>query len=109
MQWLMESFKGLKHVPFEHFACSLVCARALERSFRKLQRRLKVASDRRYQEYVERYTLEAEEAERGARKSRQRRRSRRLRVTETWPTDMHIHSTRTPHRGGRGLCKCSLM
>lgn len=82
VRWLMESYLGLKHVPFEHFACSRSCADALARNFQKIQVRLIRLHEEAYRRLVS-----AAEREAG-----QSPRHHKLKVTETWDSDMHVHN-----------------
>ncbi len=81
VQWLVESYLGLRHIPFEHTACSIPCAWTLQKRFKKIQSQMMDKHDREYQEMLERYA--GEEEAHGSRHSS----SNRLRIVETWNLD----------------------
>ena len=81
----MESYLGLKHVPFEHFACSNTCARKLNATFQKIQSRLKLQHDQEYQAMLEKYAAQ-EPLHRHQWRGRRGRR-RELEVMELWNAD----------------------
>ena len=86
IRWLMESYLGLKHVPFEHFACCSSCARTLNDSFQSIQSRLKQQHDREYQTMLEKYA-DMEPAGRPRHWSLFRKTRKELEVRELWCTD----------------------
>ena len=86
IRWLLESYLGLKHVPFEHFACCSACARTLNDSFQSIQSRLKQQHDREYQTMLEKYA-DMEPAGRPRHWSLFRKARKELEVRELWCTD----------------------
>ena len=95
IRWLVESYLGLKHIPFEHFACSRGCARRLNISFQKIQSKLKQQHDQAYQTMLERYA-DTETAGQARHGSFLRKKRKELEVREMWRTDFGPWST-----GGR--------
>ena len=94
IRWLVESYLGLKHVPFEHFACSSGCARTLNDSFRKVQSKLKQEHDQDYQNMLDQYT-DTEGKGRARHYSFLRKRRKELEVQEMWCADFSQLSTGT--------------
>ena len=62
VSWLMECILGLRHVPFQHFACSLDCASALERGFQTTQTRLMAETEAQYRRQMRQYGGEEDSA-----------------------------------------------
>ena len=101
IRWLMESYLGLRHVPFEHFACSIECARSLNDSFQGIQARLKRQHDEAYQSMLDQYAGETGgvasggSAGKGNRRRRRgrgwsllgRRTGKQLEIREMWCTE----------------------
>ena len=102
LRWLLESYLGLKHVPFEHFACSPKCARRLNDSFHQIQSRLRKQHDEAYQSMLDRYADSSGGVVGGAgpkrgcpRQPRQRgrsllggRREKQLEIREMWGSEL---------------------
>ena len=87
IRWLMESYLGLKHVPFEHFACSSTCASVLNKRFQTIQARLKQQHDNEYKSMLERYS----DLEPGNR-SQILQNAKSLEVQELWSPDFNQSS-----------------
>lgn len=94
IRWLVESYLGLKHIPFEHFACSSSCARTLNDSFQKIQSRLKQQHDQDYQNMLDQYT-ETEGKGRTRYYSFLHKRRKELEVQEMWCADFSQLSSGT--------------
>ena len=116
IRWLVESYLGLRHVPFEHFACSPECARRLNDSFQAIQGRLKKEHDEAYQSMLDQHAA-AESGgvaggggAPGGKRSRQQRRRRwsflggrsmkQLEIREMWCTEWASTSPALYGRGG---------
>ena len=78
VRWLVESYLGLRYVPFEHYACCRSCAESLEAGFHKIQTKLKKEKDEEYRQLVQRYS-DHEPPRSG---------HRRVQIMETWRTDL---------------------
>ena len=108
IRWLVESYLGLRHVPFEHFACSPECARSLNDSFQTIQARLKKEHDEAYQSMLDQHAAESGGGAPGGGKSNRRQRGRgwsflggrsgkQLEIREMWCTEWATSSS-----SGRG-------
>jgi Leucine-rich repeat (LRR) protein len=86
IRWLVESYLGLKHIPFEHFACSTECACTLNDNFQKIQSKLKREHDQEYQSMLDQYSS-SDTSGRSRAHSFLRKRRKELEVQETWSTD----------------------
>ena len=107
MRWLVESYLGLRHVPFEHFACCMECALVLEGQFQTIQAKHMEKHDEEYRTMLEQCAaMEEHDSHRDG-----------MRVIETWNIDLPHYvtvndrwGTNWPfHQSARRRKKCAIV
>ena len=103
IRWLVESYLGLKHVPFEHFACSTECATKLNNNFQKIQSKLRKQHDQAYQTMLDQYADDASTTRQTRRRGFLHKKKKELEVREMWCADFRQWSTSQRRRQQRNM------